>query len=232
MADTNNDPIMSDETVDGALRREVLISLIVDREGDGSAWVEFSRLAADDATAWRELARAQRDHAALSHAVALEIAPVESVELPAHSEVAGVPLSYRLSRWSGWAAAAAVAITWLGTQFAAVYDSRNASLRDNTSTAGLLPAGAFNLDSPQDALDAYKQLGQQSGTVLGELPERVIVESRPLAGGRGFEVVFIRQIMERAQVPELYQLTRDDSGQQGLLLPVSQHTVKKNNRID
>lgn len=225
--------------IDQVLRRDVLISQIIDGEGDGTAWSQFSQLAGADANAWRELALAQRDHAALSRAVAEELAGVEEIELTSPGLGVGGsagPLSYRLSRWGGWAAAAALAVTWLGTQFAAIQDSRSREIAAGSSgmpmAAGILPAGAFQLDSPQDAISAYKQLGRQSGTVLGELPDRVIVESRPLAGGRGFEVVYLRQFMERAQVAELYQVTHDDSGQQGMLLPVSQPVIKKTNRID
>ncbi len=225
--------------IDQALRRDVLISQIIDAEGDGTAWAQFAQLAGSDATAWRELALAQRDHAALSAAVAAEISFTDEIELPAPMQSVGdgSALSYRLSRWGGWAAAAALAVTWLGTQFAAIQDSRSQEIAANNpgvsnQAAGILPAGAFHLGSPQDAISAYKQLGQQSGTVLGEMPERVIIESRPLAGGRGFEVVYLRQFMERAQVAELYQLTHDDSGQQGMLMPVAQPSIRKTNRID
>lgn len=228
--------------IDQALRRDVLISQIIDAEGDGSAWAQFAEIAATDATAWRELALAQRDHAALSGAVARELDVADDTELPApsHGVIGSGSFSYRLSRWGGWAAAAAVALTWLGVQFAAIQDAHRREMAagtpvsnaGNPNMASILPVGAYHLDSPQDAISAYKQLGQQSGTVLGELPDRVIVESRPLAGGRGYEVVYLRQFMERAQVAELYQVSRDDSGQQRMLLPVAQPSVKKNNRID
>jgi hypothetical protein len=226
--------------IDQALRKDVLISQIIDAEGDGSAWAQFAQIATTDPTAWRELALAQRDHAALSHAVAQELQVADETELPAPASAGGHAgsFSYRLSRWGGWAAAAALAVTWLGVQFAAIRDSHNRELAAgngaavNPNMASILPVGAYQLDSPQDAISAYKQLGQQSGTVLGELPDRVIVESRPLAGGRGYEVVYLRQFMERAQVAELYQVSRDDSGQQRMLLPVAQPTVKRSNRID
>jgi len=221
--------------IDQALRRDVLISQIIDAEGDGTAWAQFAQLAGSDAGAWRELALAQRDHAALSAAVAAELSFTDEIELPAPSHGGG-ELSYRLSRWGGWAAAAALAVTWLGTQFAAIQNSRSQEIAASTPggsgiAAGILPAGAFRLGSPQDAINAYEQLGRQSGTVLGELPDRVIVESRPLEGGRGFEVVYLRQFMERAQVAELYQITHDDSGQRGLAMPVAQPS-RKTNRID
>lgn len=215
-----------------ALRLDVLISRIIDGEGDGAAWSEFSKLAETDASAWRELALAQRDHAALSRAVAAEIAVADRTELPPAGAEQARTFAFRVSRWGGWAVAAALAITWMGAQFAAIRNGVAGPVAGNeTNRAGLLPVG-LSVDSPQEAIKAYKQLGQRSGTVLGELPERVIIESRALAGGRGFEVVYLRQFMERAQVAELYQLSHDDSGRQGMLVPVSQPAVTKTKRID
>jgi hypothetical protein len=218
------------EALGTVARLDILISQIVDAEGGPGAWSEFAKLAGDEPGAWRDLALAQRDYAALALAVAPQLARAERIQLPDPSLELPVHTTYRISRWAGWATAAALALTWLGTQFSALNTSRSADLQNNL--AGLLPVGSMQVDSPQDAITAYKQLGQQSGTVLGELPDRVIIESRPLAGGRGFEVVYLRQFMERAQVPELFQVTRDDSGQQGMLLPVAQPAVKKANRID
>jgi hypothetical protein len=212
---------------------DVLISQIIDGEGDGSSWAEFTKLAGSDADAWRELALAQRDHAALSGMVNRAIACAADVELPEPGVHGGTApdFSYRLSRWGGWAVAAAVALSWLGVQFSALQASRTAGNAAGVGGA-VVPVGEFQVDSAQDAISAYKELGQRSGRVLGELPDRVIIESRPLAGGRGFEVVYLRQFMERVQVPELYQMTRDDSGQQGMLLPVEQPVVRRTNRID
>jgi hypothetical protein len=237
MDDTKLDNTKVHDTPEAeAARRDVLISQIIDAEGDGSSWAEFTKLAGADTDAWRQLALAQRDHAALTGAVSLVIDGAADIELPAPSAravgMAGTPdFSYRLSRWGGWAVAAAVAMSWLGVQFSAIQQSRTAGSAAGVGGA-VVPVGEFQVDSAQDAISAYKELGQRSGRVLGEVPDRVIIESRPLAGGRGFEVVYLRQFMERVQVPELYQVTRDDSGQQGMLLPVEQPAVRRTNRID
>lgn len=220
--------------LDPVLRRDVLISQIIDGEGDGSAWTEFTRLSQADPDAWRQLALLQRDHAMLRVGVAAQVDVADGVDLPDHVVGGGGAGGYRFSRWSGWAAAAALALTWLGTQVAMINQSRKAELGAGQGAgmvAGLSSGNNYRLDGPQDAISAYKQLGQRSGTVLGEMPERVIVESKPLAGGRGFEVVYLRQFMERAEVANLYQLTRDEGGQQGMLLPVSQ-PARRTERID
>lgn len=229
---TKVEPVAVDPEMDAAMQRDVLISQIVDGEGDGAAWKAFAELAGQDASIWRELALAQRGHAALSHAVSVEISGAASVELTDAAGASGGagPIPFSVSRWSGWVAAAAVGIAWVGMQYSAIRDSRTAEMTSHQ--AGIAPVGAFQVDSPQDAISAYKALGHRSGTVLGELPDRVIIESRPLAGERGFEVVYLRQFMERARVSELYQVTRDDSGQQGLLVPVVQSSTQNNTRID
>lgn len=224
---TNPGPVSG---VEQALRRDVLISRIIDGEDDGRAWSEYAQIAVMDVNAWRELAQAQREHAALQQAVMREISIADEVELASSSHGASNQHAARLSRWGGWAAAAAVGVTWLGTQFSAIQQSRTQEIM--TNTASVIPMSGLQVDSPQDAISAYKTLGQRSGTVLGEIPDRVIVESRPLGGGRGYEVVYLRQFMERAQVAELYQVTHDDSGQQGVLVPMAQSTVKPSIRID
>jgi len=58
--------------------------------------------------------------------------------------------------------------------------------------------------SPNQALDAYLTLGRESGSVVGELPGKPIIERRSLGEGEGFEVVFVRQIVERSRVPALF----------------------------
>jgi hypothetical protein len=47
--------------------------------------------------------------------------------------------------------------------------------------------------------------------VLGELPERVVIEAVPLGDG-SVEVRFVRQIMERAVVHDLYRVGEDEVG--------------------
>jgi hypothetical protein len=53
-------------------------------------------------------------------------------------------------------------------------------------------------------------MGKQSGRVLGEVP--VLCESKPAATGQGFEVVYVRQILERAEVHDLYRFSVDEAG--------------------
>jgi len=194
---------------------DLLMTRIVDGEGGDAAWRRFADLAATDPSAWRSLAESQRLHSRLSLAVADALAHTDDVPLPSApaADAASVSLA-RLSRWSGWAVAAAVAITWVGGLFTG--DARVAPA-DSSGQAGLVN---WAPQSSQEAINAYLEVGQKTGNVLGEVPRRVMVESRPMSGGKGFEVVFIRQFVERAVVTDLYNLGSDEVGAK-VLVPVS-----------
>lgn len=188
------------------LDRDLLISRVVDGRASSDDWTALDRLARADAVVWAELAQAQREHALLAGAVAEEVSRAERVELPGH-HAASYKLSSRIrsaGAWGGWAAAAAVALAWMGGLPA-------------TQTGGLQPAGGEASLSPfgtaSDALNAYLDLGKKDGTVIQQLPGKVLVEDpRPAADGQGFEVIFIRQIVERERVPDLYRFSRDETG--------------------
>jgi hypothetical protein len=56
--------------------------------------------------------------------------------------------------------------------------------------------------------------------VLHEIEPKALVGSRPLAGG-GYELVFVRQILERVEVPEVWRLdARLDGAADGAAVPV------------
>lgn len=85
-------------------------------------------------------------------------------------------------------------------------------------TGGTMQAGiggglASGLSTPDEALGAYLRLGQQRGQVLGELPQRVVLQSRELGDGQGKEVLYLRQIVERAVVKDVYTLGTNDVGE-------------------
>ncbi|MGP1345378.1 MAG: hypothetical protein ACTS3F_01750 [Phycisphaerales bacterium] len=66
----------------GALREEVLLGRVVDREASAGDWEELERMAGVDPGVWGRLARAERAHARLCAAVEDAIAMAECVELP------------------------------------------------------------------------------------------------------------------------------------------------------
>lgn len=205
MTNTPEHDRMTPDTPDDADRREVLITRVVDGAARVRDWDELDRLSSRDPGLWRDLAMSQRQHAAMSAAVGEAedradriVAPIDEV---LHFRLA--ERSRRVSAWGGWAAAAAVGLAWLGVPM----------LRPATPTGTDAPATAgVGLVSAGEALQQYLSRGAENGTVLGEVPGKLIVDARPAADGRGYEVTYLRQIVEREVVPTLYGSSVDESG--------------------
>lgn len=193
---------------------DLLISKVVDHTAAPADWAALERAAAADPSLWRDLACAQREHALLAREVAARLARAESVALPAPAPLAprepriAVRPPTRRNPWTGWLAAACLALAaamgWLRPAMNTLPDTPGAGVR----TAG------WAVNNPDEAVEAYLTLGREQDRVLGELPQRVLIESRPLDGGNRFEVVYIRRFLERAKVDDLVRFTgaEDEAG--------------------
>ncbi len=141
--------------------------------------------------------------------------------------------------WTGWAVAAALVAAW--SLSITVGGSRSARPAPTERSARPLVASTGGADgghkvsgaretgpvkapvpvtpvSTQQAFRQYLERGQAEGTVLGVMPRRVILETRPNPDGRGYELIYLQQIMERTVVPDLYQLEGlDERGRPGLV---------------
>jgi hypothetical protein len=190
-------------------REHVLISRVVDGDADDREWLELESLASRDPQLWRELALAQRDQTALARAMADVSAVAEGVALPQRQQgaepegaITHIKLN-RLGAWTGWAVAAAVALV------SSIQLNQNAGIGSASSSGSASApqrAGFVPFTSSADAFQAYLAKGRESGDVIGEVPTKVLLKSRVAPSGDGYEVVFLRQVMERAVVPDLYQL--------------------------
>lgn len=129
--------------------------------------------------------------------------------------------------WTGWAVAAALVFAWSLTRSLPV--DRSTAPRRGVSPAssvaeapprvapGSTSPAATTPVSTEQAFQQYLEQGRADGSVLGVVPRRVILESRPDPSGNGYEIVYLQQIMERTVVPELYQLrSLDERGRPGL----------------
>lgn len=196
---------------------DLLITRIADNCATGEDWRAFSAMAEGDAGAWKSLAQAQRDQAVLGLAVNLRVHAAERVELPDLAAAHGFGLGGRDVRvtrvgWSrlgasaGWIAAACLLLAWIGSgnfmKPAVVQPGGGGP----TQAAGLMTVG-----SAEDAAKAYVELGKKQDVVLGELPQRVLVESRPGPDGK-LEVIYIRQFVERARTDNLVRFGTDELG--------------------
>lgn len=184
-------------------REEILIGRVTDGEASPSDWQELESLAAIDATVWTRLAAAQRRHAELERAVDDALTIAELVEAPEFLADSGVRLSMRWRSYAGWAAAAAVALAWAG---ASRFNIASGPAGGQMST--LAPVSLMN---PDELMNRYLDEGKREGRVLAELP-MVMVESRPLADGQGSDVIYLRQVLERVRVQDVYRMGEDDLG--------------------
>lgn len=198
--------------------RDVLISRIIDAQAGAYDWQAFRAAADRDAGIWRDLAEAQRQHELICEGLRAASACADRIDLPEFI-TDGAPLQRRLdglARWGGWAAAAALVLVW--ATGAPVLRQPAGTQLPGTQTAGLLPAGPALQDAtPDQAMDRYLNAGRHAGFVVGEMPERLIVETTPRPDG-SVEVVYLRQIIERRVTDRVYREVRDDSGR---MVPVA-----------
>ena len=210
----NPSPPHPDEQID------LLIGRIADGEASARDWEAFGTLAERVPGAWKQLAKAQRDHQALALAVGVALHGADRVELPSREaadaflrgERMHARAPSRVFQYGGWAVAALIALAALGVN-GGRFTLPSGGAGGNQ--ASLIPANYFQVNSPDDALQLYRDQSKQSGRVLAEVP--VLLESRPSATGRGYEVVFVRQIVERAQMDNLLRFAQDERGN---LVPV------------
>lgn len=192
-------------TTPDTFERDVLIGRIVDGEASPEDWQRLATMAAGDQAVWAEVADTQRAHDALARAVERITAPADFVDLPSPGHAGENPVQHRLnlvSRWGGWAAAAAIVMVWtLGLR----PPQTPVGQGERPQSAGLVSW------TPDEAFSRYVDAGKQSGQVVQELPERVVYDTRPLESG-GFEVLYIRQVLERRVVDEVYRRAADEFG--------------------
>jgi hypothetical protein len=197
--------------------RDLLISRIIDANAGAGDWRAFRRLAETDASVWRDLADAQRQHERLCEGVGVMTRAADAIELP-EPVSDGRVLQRRLDsvgRWGGWAAAAALVLVWSTGVRTGGAPTGNGP--DGLQGASLVGGTALRDATPEQAMERYIDAGRSAGVVVGEVPERLIVQTTPREDG-SVEVVFLRQIIERRVADQIYREVRDDAGR---LVPVA-----------
>lgn len=186
--------------------RDVLITRVIDGGATGADWTALRRLAADEPEIWRELEETQQVHTALCAAVgeAVDAAAAVEIEAPGHA-VFRERVGWARS-WGGWLTAAAMVLAW------SLYVPTQGPGFGSTSAIGPDMGGFVRVDEPVDALRAYVDRGREAGTVVGLVPDVRILEAVPCADGTGFEVLLVRQIIERQQVDQVYRWAQDEAG--------------------
>lgn len=184
-----------------------LISRIVDGEANSEDWDTFRAVAADDQGVWAELSETQRTNAVLSDALRSRAAIADTVELPeGYADPDHLQRRFDvISRWGGWAAAAAIVLVW----FTGGLPGGGATTGGNQ--AGLGPGISLASATPEQARDRYLDAGRAANSVITELPDPVVIDTRVMDDG-SVEVFFLRQFVERKVVTQVLTRTRDDLG--------------------
>ena len=190
-------------------RRDVLIGRIIDGEATGQDWAEFRQIAGDDESVFNEIAELQDLRKRTIDIVEQAGDLAETIELPVHMHPKASP-AHRLrvaGVWGGWAVAAMVAIAWT----VGLRPGDPIFLSNQEGHQAGLGQGVIN--NASDALQKYLDLGKESGSVIGEMPSGIVLDKQPLADGSGYEVLYIRPIIERVVVRDVYQQVQNESGQ-------------------
>lgn len=195
--------------------RDLLISRVVDGTARDADWTALDALASGDQGVWRELAMAQRQQVCLMRAVDESIAVASQVDLPDEAPALHFPSrqqTWWIGRWAGWVAAAVLGVAWvssghLNTNQPPIVKSNEAGVG-----SGVVDAGSRLVKNAADALSAYFDKGAEEKRVLGEMPTKLLLRTNPAASGKGYEVYFVRQIVERVEVPDLRMLSTDEFG--------------------
>lgn len=96
------------------------------------------------------------------------------------------------------------------------------TLGSNGQVAGMIPLRQADTDQ---AFDQYMQAGQSSGQVVGEMPNQIVVETKPLLDGT-IEVIYIRQVVERKVLEKAYREAVDEFGAP-VVVPVDLDSLKR-----
>ena len=204
--------MMSDETNllnehEELEERELLISRVLDGEASAAEFDRLRSIAAIDSSIWRDLGEAQRLHDGLGSIMEEASTLASRVELEARHEpgdrlrlVGGA----MVGRLGGWIAAAIVLTAWV------VAGGPSQQTLPDANRAGLVPAVPEL--SADEALQQYLSVGREQGKVIGELPGGKVLERRPLEDGSGYEVLYVRPILERAIVTDVYRVAEDEAG--------------------
>lgn len=224
------------------------ITRIVDDEASEVEWNDFCARADRTPMLWRDLGHEQWMARSLSRAVTAHVhdAGVRVALEPHVVTMTSGSLNrggWSRSSWAGWMAAACLAGAWvvtdsLRTPFGGALTPSGASTAPNPAgsmtpgVAGSPGVGASGATSsvepptimrasltPDEALDAYFVAGKADGSVLGEVPGMPVVDRRAAPDG-GYDVIYLRQILERRRVPAFFTFEQTDEFGRAIPTPV------------
>lgn len=188
-------------------RQDVITHRVVDGAASADELRELAELATMDDSVWGRVAEALRIDRTVSEGVDAAAMIAATIEAP-HAR-AGITRAsrhagaLRLRQWSGWAAAAVIAIAFVIVQIV------NSPLTEPVPTTMI--ATAPTQPALDDVIHAYVQAGLEQGRVLRELPP-VTVEINPTPDGLATEVTYVRRLLERTTIDQVYRIGHDEHG--------------------
>ncbi len=205
-------------------REELLISKAIDGQATPSEWDELTAMAGDDPMLWCRVSETLRECTSFARAVNAFAGAADAIELPADEPSPGRltrtsrdTAGGRFGAWGGWAVAAVVAITWALGLFGPMPTNQG------IEQSGIASAELLRLAPAADLFRAYLDRGRQEDLVIGEVPKKVLIDSRPASSGQGYELLYLRQVLERAIVADLYQFTAQDELGRPTLVRFEEH---------
>lgn len=171
---------------------DILVNRVIDGRDTAADWHSIETLASSDPEVWRTLALAQRDHRAVVAGVRQATEVADRVAMPVaesiHARMRSAARLRRTSTWAGWAAAALLALAFVGRTV-------------QTTTPDVNAPATASLERPftdaANALQSYLAQGRQNGRVVSERPMRLLGMEQ-LPDGAGYRVLYERPIVESA----------------------------------
>ncbi|MEX0876106.1 MAG: hypothetical protein WD114_01490 [Phycisphaerales bacterium] len=195
--------------------RDRLISRIADGMADAGDWARLRTAVGEDPAIWTDLIETQRQQRSLCAELTHAVSAADRVPLPPGIDHNGIaddhPTRLRLdmvSRWGGWAAAIALVLVWFVGNPPASGPGDPTEIQQAGLLRGFTPLKEARSD---EAFDQYLSAGRRSGTVVGEMPEQIVIETRPMADGT-IEVLLLRQVIERQVIDRAYRQMHDETG--------------------
>lgn len=187
---------------------ELWISRAIDRRAGSEDWRGLHRIAASDPDVWRRVCATLEAETSLTEGLAA-LLPQDlcTAAAGAPSPSAGAPHAAVASARPGLRMLGLLAATLLVAFVVGRWSVVSAGPAPLQPAASPLVAAG----SPDELMQAYLREGATAGRVLDQLPLRTL-STRRASDGNGFEVVFVRSLIECARVQQLMTLAPDEHG--------------------
>lgn len=176
-------------------RLDLLVSRAIDRVASDAEWQELEMAAGVGPEPWERLAQTLRAEGRVASGLLGAVAVADAVALPAPR------VASRFVRLRHGIAAAAIVMALVAGWSARGLVASDPAPRGENAT----------LLDYDDAFARCVAAGVRSGTLVDELPVEVVHQAKT-SSGNAFEVYFVRRLVERRVLPELYRIDQDERG--------------------